>query len=62
MLTINYETLYTADKEFIGVVTHENYPNQSRKVCLMCPGSQYLPAIKKLFQSRGFTLTIVNEK
>ncbi len=62
MLTITYETFYTSDKEYIGVVTHERYQNQSRKVRLMCPGAQYLPAIKELFQSRGFTLTIVDER
>jgi hypothetical protein len=62
MLTITYQTFYESSKEYIIILTNENYPNQRRKVRLMCPGTQYLPAIKSLFHSRGFNVSIIEEK
>ncbi len=62
MLTINYETLYTSDREYIIILRCERYPNRSRRVRLLCPGSQYLPTIRELFARRGFSFTISEEQ
>lgn len=62
MLTITYKPLYESSKEYIIILTNENYPNQHRKARLMCPGAQYLPAIKRLFYSRGFNVSIIEKK
>lgn len=61
MLTITYLTFYESSKEYIIRLTKDDYPNQYRIVRLMCPGSQYLPAIKSLFHSRGFNVSIIEE-
>lgn len=62
MLTITYQTFYEPSREYIIILTNENYPNQHRKARLMCPGAQYLHAIKSLFHSRGFNVSIIEEK
>lgn len=61
MITITYETFYTSDRTFIVILRNEKYPGQSRRVRLMCPGSQYLPTIREILAGRGFTMRVVDE-
>lgn len=60
MLTVTYETLYASDKKFIIELARTD--GCTRRICLQCPGEQYLVAIGRLLTKRGFSFKVIDER